>query len=133
MSTARELSERPAATDAGGGDRAEAARRLADWLVREGRFLSDNALLFTEFCERVAAAGIPLDRATLHLRALHPEYRGVSRIWRRGRPLDGRFMDHGIERTASYTESPVRAVAEAGERLQWRLDGERGAALPAAR
>ena len=59
---------------------AEAARNLADWLVRKGRFLPDNDVLFAEFCERVAAAGIPLDRATLHLRALHPEYRGVARI-----------------------------------------------------
>jgi adenylate cyclase len=119
-----ELAERTGALDADAGSLAEAARRLADWLVREGRFLSDNALLFSEFCERVAAAGIPLDRATLHLRALHPEYRGVSRIWRRGRPLDGRFMDHGIERTPSYTQSPVRAVTEGRERLHWRLDSE---------
>ena len=103
--------------------RAVAARGLADWLVREGRFLPDNGVLFTEFCERVAAANIPLDRATLHLRALHPDYRGVARIWRRGQPLEMRYMDHGIEKTPSYTESPVRAVTEAGRRLDWRLDG----------
>ncbi len=106
----------------------EAARRLTEWLIREGRFLPDNSVLFTEFCERVAAAGIPLDRATLHLRALHPEYRGVARIWKPGEKLIERFMDHGIEKTASYTESPVRAVAEARERLAWRLDG--GGPLP---
>ena len=33
-------------------------------------------------------------------------------------------MDHGIEKTATYLESPVRAVTEAGERLDWRLDGD---------
>jgi adenylate cyclase len=128
MSTAPGLSERQDAADSAGGDHAEAARRLADWLIREGRFLLDNGVLFTEFCERVAAAGIPLDRATLHLRTLHPDYRGVARVWRRGHPLDVRFMDFGIEKTATYTESPVRAVTEAGERLQWRLDS--GRALP---
>ncbi|HEV8679683.1 MAG TPA: hypothetical protein VGQ90_09935, partial [Stellaceae bacterium] len=83
------------------------AGRLTDWLIREGRFLSDNDALFSQVCERVADAGVPLDRATLHLRALHPEYRGVARIWQPGQPLDVRFMDHGIEKTASYTESPV--------------------------
>ena len=53
--------------------RAEAGRGLTEWLVRQGRFLPDNSELFTGFCERVAAAGIPLDRASLHLRALHPQ------------------------------------------------------------
>ena len=101
----------------------DAAHRLTEWLLREARFLPDNSALFSQFCERLAAAGMPLDRATLHLRALHPQYRGVARIWRQGEPLEERFMDHGIEKTATYIESPVRAVAEARERLQWRLAG----------
>lgn len=105
-----------------------AAQRLTDWLIRAGRFLPDNAAVFTQFCERLLDFGVPLDRATLHLRALHPEYRGVSRVWRPGQPLDERFMDHGIEKTASYIESPVRAVAETRDRLEWRLD--RGGLLP---
>jgi adenylate cyclase len=100
-----------------------AALELVDWLVREGRFIADNSPLFNEFCRHLTAAGIPLDRATLHLRSLHPDYRGIARIWKPGQPLSERFMDHGIEKTASYIESPVRAVAEAGERLDWRLDG----------
>jgi adenylate cyclase len=101
---------------------------LTDWLIRQGRFLASNNELFAEFCERVAAAGIPIDRASLHLRALHPQYRGVSRTWKPGEPLCERFMDHGIEKTAMYIESPVRAVTEAQETLQWRLDDNQ--ALP---
>ncbi len=123
MSATQGLSRRQPSGSTGVELRAEAVRELTDWLIREGRFLPDNTELFTEFCDRVAAAAMPLDRATLHLRALHPQYRGVARIWRRGRPLEVRFMDHGIEKTATYIESPVRAVAEAGERLDWRLDG----------
>ena len=101
---------------------------LSEWLIRQGRLLAGNNELFADFCERVAAAGIPLDRASLHLRALHPQYRGVSRTWKPGLPLQERYMDHGIEKTAMYIESPVRAVAEALRTLQWRLDEER--ALP---
>ncbi len=101
---------------------AEAARRLTGWLLREGRFLPDNGALLSQFCERVAAAGIALDRASLHLRALHARYRGVSRIWQPATPLDERYLDHGIEKTATYLESPVRAVVEGKERLEWRLD-----------
>jgi adenylate cyclase len=110
--------------------RAEAAPGLVDWLLREGRFLPDNGVLLSQFCERVAAAGVALDRAALHLRALHARYRGVSRIWRPGEPLDERYLDHGIEKTATYLESPVRAVAEDHRRREWRLDD--AGALPFA-
>ncbi|HTV89073.1 MAG TPA: adenylate/guanylate cyclase domain-containing protein [Stellaceae bacterium] len=99
-----------------------AALELGDWLVREARFITDNSVLFDEFCRRLVDAGVPLDRSTLHLRALHPDYRGIARIWKRGAPLAERFMDHGIEKTATYIESPVRAVAEGRARLDWRLD-----------
>src|SRR5439155_26744115 len=102
----RTAAQRPAPVR---GDR---IREIADWLIDEGRFLADNAALFTGFCECVFASGIPIDRASLHLRALHPQYRGVSRIWRPGQPLDQRFLDHGIEKTATYLDSPVRLVVE---------------------
>jgi adenylate cyclase len=102
--------------------RGDHIREITDWLIGEGRFLADNAALFSTFCERVVGLGTPIDRASLHLRALHPQYRGVSRIWQPGQPLDERFLDHGIERTATYRESPVRVVAEERKRLEWRLD-----------
>jgi len=103
---------------------------LADWLIREGRFLPSNNELFAAFCDHIAAAGIPLDRVALHLRALHPQYRGVARVWRPGEPLRERFMDHGIEKTATYIESPVRAAAEARQTLEWRLDSNNNPVLP---
>jgi adenylate cyclase len=134
MSTTPALSGRPPSgrpsRNAARGLRAAAAPGLTQWLLREGRFLPDNGVLLSQFCERVVAAGVALDRAALHLRALHARYRGVSRIWRPGEPLDERYLDHGIEKTATYLESPVRAVAEDHRRREWRLDD--GGALPFA-
>ncbi len=101
---------------------ADTVRELADWLLHEGRFLTDNAELLGEVCERLVAAGLPLDRVSLHLRALHPRYRGVSRVWRPDQPIAELFLDHGVEKTATYLESPVRAVMEGHRRLDWRLD-----------
>ena len=80
-------------------------REVSDWLIREGRFAADNADLFARFCERLLALGVPLDRAYLHLRALHPQYRGVSRIWKPGEPLAERFIDYAIEKTATYIDT----------------------------
>ena len=118
--------EEPACSPNGG--EVDPVREIGDWLMREGRFAADNAELFSRFCERLAAAGVPLDRASMHLRAVLAQYRGVSRIWKPGEPLHERFMDHGIEKTATYLESPVRFVVEERQRLEWRLDNDR--ALP---
>ncbi len=100
----------------------DGAPDLVDWLTREGRLLPNPGELLSRFSERVVAAGIPLERASLQLRALHARYRGVARVWEPGRPLDERYLDHGIEKTATWLESPMRAVVEGGRRLDWRLD-----------
>jgi len=100
------------------------AAELSTWLIREARFLPDNREVLDEFCARVAAAGVAIDRVSLHQRAFHPQYRGVSRIWRPGQEQEEKFLDHGIEKTATYIESPVRLVVEEGLSLNWRLDGD---------
>ena len=102
---------------------AEVAADINSWLIRNARFLPGNRELLEQFCERVAAAGIPIDRVSLHQRAFHPQYRGVSRIWWPDRPMEERFLDHGIERTATYIESPVKLVVEEGQSLDWHLEG----------
>jgi adenylate cyclase len=99
------------------------AAELSNWLIRDGRFLPGNSELLAEFCERVATAGVPIDRVSLHQRAFHPQYRGVSRIWRPGQEVEEKFLDHGSEKTATYIESPVRLVVEEGQSFNWRLDG----------
>jgi adenylate cyclase len=105
------------------GARRGAIAALTDWLLREGRFLPGNYELMMQFCERVAAAGVPIDRVSLHQRAFHPQYRGVSRIWRRGQPIEEKYLDHGIEKTATYIESPVKLATEDRQSREWRLDG----------
>ena len=106
------------------------ARRLDSWLIREARFLPGNREVLEQFCERVRAAGVPIDRVSLHQRAFHPQYRGVSRIWSPDADIDERFLDHGIEKTALYLESPVRAVIEGNESFDWRLDGNEALPFP---
>ena len=99
------------------------AAELGAWLIRDARFLADNQEVLGQFCERIAAAGVPIERVSLHQRAFHPQYRGVSRIWRSGQPMEERFLDHGIEKTATYIESPVRLVVEERQSLNCRLEG----------
>ena len=56
---------------------ADQAVRLSKWLTQDGRFVSGNRELLDQFCARVIEAGVPLSRAWLHIRTLHPEFAGV--------------------------------------------------------
>ena len=98
------------------------AADLVQWLVGEARFLANNAELLPAFCERLLAAGVPVSRAWLHIRTLHPQFGGVSRVWRPGRPLEQRYLDHGIEQTDAYLKSPVRYAVERRSPADWRID-----------
>ena len=107
---------------------ADRAARLSKWLTQEGRFLSNTLELLDQFCAMVIEAGVPLSRSWLHTRTLHPEFAGVSRIWRPGMQTEERFLDFGFEKLPAYLNSPVRHVVERRELCRWRL--EDGEALP---
>jgi hypothetical protein len=61
---------------------------LLRWLSEEGRFALDTGDLLEMLCEKLTVLGAPIARATAHVRTLHPEFRGVSRIWRRGQSTE---------------------------------------------
>jgi adenylate cyclase len=106
----------------------ELATRVSKWLTQKGRFVSGNYELLERFCESVVEAGVPLARSWLHIRTLHPQFAGVSRVWRRDTMIEEHYLEHGFEKTAVYLRSPVRFVVERSEPRNWRLD--RGDVLP---
>src|SRR5215470_11623730 len=103
---------------------------LSKWLTQKGRFVSNNRELLDQFCARVVEAGVPLSRCWLHIRALHPEFAGVSRVWRRGMQTEERFLDFGFETWPAYLNSPVRHVVEQRRPCRWRLNDEEPLPFP---
>ena len=104
----------PNALDSAYADR---KAELLRWLIEEGRFAPDTGRLLEMLCEKLTELGAPIARATAHVRTLHPEFRGVSRIWRRGQSTEIRTSRHGIETTSDYQNSPVQHVIETGQWL----------------
>jgi adenylate cyclase len=96
---------------------ADRKAELLRWLGEEGRFAPDTGRLLEMLCEKLTALGAPIGRATVHVRTLHPELRGVTRIWRRGQSTEIRTSRHGIEYTSDYQNSPVQYVIETGQWL----------------
>lgn len=94
-----------------------------DWLVHgtsKQPFL-DN--LFGELCERLRAEGVPLTRATVHMRTLHPQFAGARMMWRPGmKEPEIVFLEYSLFEELSFQQSPVRALYEGAEAIRQRLD-----------
>src|SRR5262249_55693594 len=101
---------------------------LVGWLTEEGRFAPDIGRLLEALCEKLTALGVPIARATAHVRTLHPEFRGATRIWRRGESIEIRTTRHGIQLTSDYENSPIQYIIEPA---QWRDPILSATAVPA--
>jgi adenylate cyclase len=96
--------------------------KLLRWLNEEGRFARDNGHLLETLCDKLAALDVPVVRATTHVRTLHPEFRGVTRIWRSGESTEIRTARQGIEVTSDYENSPIQHIIKTGQWLDAVLD-----------
>lgn len=56
---------------------------ISDWLVKEGLARATQTALLQGFCEKLVAAGIPLQRAHVGQRSLHPVFGAVGFDWHR--------------------------------------------------
>jgi adenylate cyclase len=68
--------------------------KVADWLMRTS--LSDESLetIVRGFCERLAAAGLPLMRVHLSFSMLHPLYDALGFTWWRGKGVEVSGLRH---------------------------------------
>ena len=98
--------------------------RLLSWLTREAAALPNVAAVLRGLCKRLVAEGVPVVRATTHIRTLHPEVRGVTQLWRQGVEVEELMAPHGIEASPSFVGSPVQYVMATREWLGRRLDDE---------
>ncbi|MDR6289506.1 adenylate cyclase [Inquilinus ginsengisoli] len=93
------------------------------WLLHDGRFLADPNDLTRALALRLAAAGAPLVRLRLSLRAEAPPLAGWAAVWSRGQPLDrDRVARTGLERHAAYVGSPLEHIDRTGTPFRLRLD-----------
>ena len=83
--------------------------RVSDWLMETALSGADLEAVVDGFCERLAAAGVPLARIHLTFSMLHPLYRAMGFTWRRGSGTTAEGYRHAAsEETASdrFRKSP---------------------------
>lgn len=103
-----------------------AADAVRDWLIDEAGFLEHFGLVLDGLCARLLAAGLPLARVTTHIRVVHSERIGLSRVWRRGQAMIEQHFGFGPEVEAMYQRSPIRIAHEGKRRFELR-PGDPGA------
>ena len=101
---------------------ASRVQEIKDWLVRDGAFAPHVGAALEGLAERLIAAGVPLARTTTHIRALHSQRIGVTRIWQRGEATREVHFPHGGETGALYQRSPIKVVHETLDWVSLKLD-----------
>jgi adenylate cyclase len=88
---------------------------VIDWLMHKGRHLPTREEVVGGICERVRAAGMPIDRVAFFFWTLHPQYSGVALFWD-GRKVTLNRGEHGFRSTEQYLSSPAARIT-GGERV----------------
>ena len=93
---------------------------IAAWITQAGLEGAEEAALLAGFCDRLAARGVPLARASLIVDTLHPVYEGRMFPWRRGEGALA-HIEYGStkegEPLARWQSSPFYRMLETGASL----------------
>ena len=97
-------------------------QKLTGWLIDGARSSASPAQMFAEMCERLVAAGLPLGRAGIFIRTLHPDIYGRNFIWRRGAEVEMGTVDFDILNSPGFINSPLAIVFTEGKEVRGRLE-----------
>lgn len=96
---------------------------IETWLLDEAMGDDDLLSLFESFIWRLLAAGLPLDRASLHVGTLHPQLFGFAWNWNSQDGLcDEVRVDEAALRNDAYRRNPLFRVIQHGETIHGRTD-----------
>jgi adenylate cyclase len=98
------------------------ALAIRDWLLSDTAEFEDFGEILPGVAERLMAVGVPVDRITTAIDALHSEYSGVGRFWTRESGYTLRLFPHGPEADAIYQASPFAEIHRTREWLLVDLD-----------
>jgi adenylate cyclase len=92
---------------------------IEHWLLHDAALEREMLLTFESFIWRMVAAGLPIDRASLHIGTLHPQLLGFAWNWRRS---DGLCDEVKVKQTTADTDSyrlnPLSRIFTTGTQLR---------------
>jgi adenylate cyclase len=95
----------------------------AGWILGEGRAMPHLGAMIEALGQRLAAAGMPLARLGLHMRALHPQVGGMRVLWSAGEPVSETLYARDVVTGEAFAKSALAACYASGEPVRRRLEG----------
>jgi adenylate cyclase len=92
------------------------------WMLTDGRGIKDGTEFFAGLCDQLVESGLPLWRANLSARVLHPQLSAINLIWRRGAEIERIEREYTAIQSDAYLNSPIRVIYEGAAGLRRRLD-----------
>ena len=85
---------------------------VTDWLMQQALGQADIEDIFDGCCQRLDAAGLPIARAMIFFRTLHPLYASTIIFWRRGENIRSSRTRHEDSFTSDeFTNSPIHRLS----------------------
>jgi adenylate cyclase len=103
---------------------------IREWLIAGARSAATPDAVMIELCERVVASGIPVWRAAMFVRTLHPQIMGRRIEWRHDAGVMFGEASFEVFDTAAFRGSPVATVYQEVRPLRLRLDGPEARTFP---
>ena len=92
-----------------------------DWLIDGARSAPLPQDVLTELCERLTAGGVPLWRAVVFVRTLHPQVVGRRFMWRPDTGTEVAEAPFELLDREAFRNSPMSRVDDSGVSLRRRL------------
>jgi adenylate cyclase len=89
-------------------------QKIIDWMIDGARSAVTPSQMMVECCERLIQAGLPLWRVGVFLRTLHPDYYGISFIWKPGAEVRIGTVDFTFLDSPEFQNSPMMIVFQQG-------------------
>jgi adenylate cyclase len=86
---------------------------VVEWLSGDDCHALDEPGLIAALGRRLGDIGLPVDRLTLHLMTLHPEFLGRTLAWAPGEPVEIHDREHGAR--LAFARTPLRKVIDSRE------------------
>jgi adenylate cyclase len=103
----------------------EVIQEISNWLIDQGLKGGELGAILSGFCQRVTeATGVPLQRAMMGLRTLHPSVDAESFIWNRDGEVRSESFAVDPSDDSGWRRSPIYHMTQTGElSLRRRLEG----------
>jgi adenylate cyclase len=96
---------------------------IAQWLIDGARSAPRPQDVLATLCAGLVASGIPLWRAAIFVRTLHPNVAGRRFEWRMGEAVAIAEMPYQALETPPFVGSPIPRVCASGQAMRCRREG----------